>query len=1161
MKIRSALVVVACLMASTFLVTQSAQSAPPQDFQTSLVVGSGLDGPSGFEIAPDGRIFILERTGKIKIFKGGQLLAQPFADLPSEATGDRGLIGIAFDPDFGISNHYVYFYYTGLDLLNHLVRFDASGDVGADGPFTIFQTQSLSQNLHVGGSIRFGPDGKLYFAVGDNGYSSNAQDLSNPHGKILRINKDGSIPTDNPFYGQPGKVGAIWAYGFRNPWRFQFDSATGQLYGGDVGDFTWEELNHIVRGGNYGWPLHEGACTSNCDGFIDPIYTYPHNGQSSAVTGGPVYHGAMFPAAYQGNLFFGDYAQGFIKRAVLDASGNVSGVYDFDNTAGSVVDLKVAGDGSLYYLTYFPGELYRVTYNTTSHVPVAQAAADVTKGVQPLTVHFSSTGSSDPDNDPITFRWDFGDGTTSTAANPTKTYPNVGVYTAHLTVSDGQNQSLAQPIVIQVGIAPTLTVSAPQQEALYRAGDTITYNASATDAAGFDLNDAGITTVVRFHHGTHFHPFVGPLTGRVGTFTIPTSGEASADTWYEIIVTATDSNGLYTTKSVNIYPRKSHITLATDPPGLGLMLDGVPEATPLTVEGVVGFQRELAAPPTTVAADGSVHHFTGWSDGGAIRHVITTLETDTTYTARYAPSTPYTGTYFDNKNLSGTPVLTRQDPQIDFLWQANPPDPTVPADNFSVRWSKTEYFAAGRYRFTTVTDDGARLYIDNRLVIDQWQDQTDTAYDYVGDLGAGNHTITMEYYDAGGDALAKLTWATTPDQPDETFLAQYWNTPGAGSMPTVPTGSPTVSRHESTIDHDWGAGSPDPAISPDHFVARWTRTMNLAPGTYDFTATADDGVRLTVDGVQVIDEWLDQSPASYTANVVIDGGPHSVVMEYYENGGGAVARLTYHQVGDIPQPQRYAAEYWNTPGGGSSPTVPAGPADVKRNDASIHFDWGGGSPDPAIQPDHFVARWTRTDVLSAGVYRFSGTSDDGIRVFVDNVPVVDQWRDQNAAFSADAVVLGGTHTIRVEYFEDGGGAAVSFDYTRIGDVTPAGGYTAEYFANPGLSGTPAVTRQDNAVNFDWGGGSPDPAIPADNFSARWTRSVQLPAGSYAFTAVADDGVRLFVDGDLIIDKWVDQGPTSYSVTRTLGAGTHLIVLEYYEHTGGAVARLSFTQAS
>ncbi len=158
-------------------------------------------------------------------------------------------------------------------------------------------------------------------------YGPNAQDLSNPHGKILRINKDGSVPADNPFVGQPGKLDAIWAYGFRNPWRFQFDSATGDLYGGDVGNFSWEEINHIVKGANYGWPIHEGMCASACTGYTDPIHAYPHAGDSSAVTGGPVYRAGMFPPEYAGDLFFADYAKGFIKHADLDANGNITAVH------------------------------------------------------------------------------------------------------------------------------------------------------------------------------------------------------------------------------------------------------------------------------------------------------------------------------------------------------------------------------------------------------------------------------------------------------------------------------------------------------------------------------------------------------------------------------------------------------------------------------------------------------------------------------------------------------------------------------------------------------------------------------------------------------------------------------------------------------------------
>jgi PKD repeat protein len=527
--------------------------------------------------------------------------------------------------------------------------------------------------------------------VGDNGDGALAQELGNPHGKILRINKDGSIPADNPFAGQPGKLGAIWAYGFRNPWRFQFDSATGELYGGDVGNFTWEEVNHIAKGANYGWPVQEGMCMSACGGYVNPIHAYPHAGESAAVTGGPVYREDMFPPRVPRRPLLRRLRQGVHQERGprLERQHHRS-----DDLAGSVVDLKVAPDGSLYYLTYWPGELYRVSYNTTSHVPVASASADVTKGIEPLTVHFTSAGSQDPDGEQLSFHWAFGDGTTSSEANPTKTYTEKGVYTARLTVSAGGEQTPAQPIVVQVGLAPELTVSAPTEGQLYRAGDTITYNAFVRDAAGFDLNDGDIKAEVRLHHGTHFHPFVGPLTGRAGSFRIPTTGEASADTSYEVKVTATDANGLSTSKTVNVFPRKSDISLTTSPANLGLAVDSVPVSTPRTFTGVEGFRRELFAPSAAVAPDGTPLQFAGWSDGKSIRHVITTPEEDTTYTATYQPSQPFTATYYDNTTFSGAPVLTRQDPNIDFVWGEGSPDPAVPPKLRGSVWTTSRQAAA-----------------------------------------------------------------------------------------------------------------------------------------------------------------------------------------------------------------------------------------------------------------------------------------------------------------------------------------------------------------------------------------------------------------------------------------------------------------------------------
>ncbi len=1162
MWLRRTAVAVTCAVVAALLAASPAHAAPPSGFVNSLIVGAGLDQPSGFEIAPDGRIFVLERAGKVRVVKNGQLLAQPFADLPSVASGDRGLIGIAFDPQFGVANNYVYFYYTGLDLLNHLVRFDASGDVGAQGPYQIFVTQSPSQELHVGGSIAFGPDGKLYLAVGDNGYPPNAQDLTNPHGKIHRINSDGSIPSDNPFYGQPGKLGSIWAYGFRNPWRFQFDSVTGQLYVGDVGDLSWEELNHVVRGGNYGWPLAEGMCAANCGGLTNPIYTYPHNGQSAAVTSGPVYRGTMFPAAYRGALFFGDYAQGFIKTAQLDSNGNVTAVNAFEPAAGTVVDLKVAADGSLYYLDIFPGELHRISYSSTSHPPIAMASASTTQGVQPLQVQFSSAGSSDPDGNPLTFLWDFGDGTTSASPNPIKTFSARGAYTVRLTVSDGVSQSAATPIVVQVGSPPNLTVSAPTNGALYRAGDTISYGASAVDFTGGALPDTAFTTEVRFHHGTHVHPFVGPLTSRTGTFTIPTTGEASADTWYEVIVTATDRDGVSTTKSVSIYPRKTHITVNSDPPGLTLLVDGVPTSTPYTTVAVVGFQREVAAPPTTVAPNGAVYHFMAWSDGQPIRHIITATDADSTYTATYAPSAPFVGEYFANANLSGAPVLTRSDPSINFIWNQAAPAPSVPADNFSVRWTKTEYFAAGRYKFATVTDDGVRLFVDGQVVIDQWRGQSATVYNATVDLGSGNHTIRMEYFDSGWDAIAQLTWDTTVDQP--TWLAQYWNTPGAGTAPPMPTRSPDVSRQEATVDYTWGQSSPAPGINADHFVVRWTRSTTFAAGTYTFSVTADDGVRLFVDGQLVINRWVDQSATTTTTNLTLTGGAHTVVMEYYENSWDATAKLSWNQTAG--QATTWLAQYWNTPGAGTAPPMPTRSPDVSRQEATVDYTWGQSSPAPGINADHFVVRWTRSTTFAAGTYTFSVTADDGVRLFVDGQLVINRWVDQSATTTTTNLTLtGGAHTVVMEYYENSWDATAKLSWNQTaGQATT---WLAQYWNTPGAgtappmpTRSPDVSRQEATVDYMWGQSSPAPGINADHFVVRWTRSTTFAAGTYTFSVTADDGVRLFVDGQLVINRWVDQSATTTTTNLTLTGGAHTVVMEYYENSWDATARLSVSNA-
>src|SRR3977135_3835935 len=226
---------------------------------------SGLSSPTAMEFAPDGRLFVCLQGGNLRVIKNGVLLPTPFLSLTVDSAGERGLLGIAFDPNFA-SNNFVYVYYTvpGSVAHNRVSRFTANGDVAVAGSETVvLDLDNLSgASNHNGGAIHFGPDGKLYIAVGENANGSNSQTLANLLGKILRINADGTIPTDNPFFNTAtGKNRAIWALGLRNPFTFAFQPGTGRLFLNDVGQSTWEEINDGIAGSNYGWPTCEGACT------------------------------------------------------------------------------------------------------------------------------------------------------------------------------------------------------------------------------------------------------------------------------------------------------------------------------------------------------------------------------------------------------------------------------------------------------------------------------------------------------------------------------------------------------------------------------------------------------------------------------------------------------------------------------------------------------------------------------------------------------------------------------------------------------------------------------------------------------------------------------------------------------------------------------------
>lgn len=339
-------------------------SALPTDFSDTNLA-SGLSNPTSMALAPDGRIFVAEQGGKLRVIKNGTLLTTPFVSLTVDSDNERGLLGVAFDPDFTTNNR-VYVYYTvpaanGNPAFNRVSRFTANGDVAIGGSELILvNLDNLSgATNHNGGAIHFGPDGKLYVAVGENATASNAQSLNNRLGKMLRYNPDGTIPSDNPssFAGVAGTTSganrAIWALGLRNPFTFAFQPGTGVMHINDVGQNSYEEVNVGQAGVNYGWPQTEGNQPPGTANVTYPLYTYSHGSgefEGYVIAGGTFYNpaSANFPADYVNDYFFAD--SGSNRIWVRDSAGGTVTTFASSLVVSAPVDLAVTPSGTLLYL-------------------------------------------------------------------------------------------------------------------------------------------------------------------------------------------------------------------------------------------------------------------------------------------------------------------------------------------------------------------------------------------------------------------------------------------------------------------------------------------------------------------------------------------------------------------------------------------------------------------------------------------------------------------------------------------------------------------------------------------------------------------------------------------------------------------------------------------
>ena len=720
-------------------------AALPEGFEEETVF-SGLVNPTAVRFSPDGRVFVAEKSGLIKVFSD---LDDPapsvFADLRTRVHNfwDRGLLGFELDPGFP-AVPYLYVLYThdfdlfdpqsrmprwgspdetndgcpdavgnGCVVSGRLSRLEALGNVMTGEEQPLIEADWCQQfPSHSVGTVAFGPDGALYASAGDGasfnyadyGQSGNplnpcddppvgrggAQTQPTAEGGALRSQDlrtatdpttlDGSIiridpATGDPLPDNPGtgddNARRIVAHGFRNPFRFTVRPGTGELWIGDVGWTTWEEINVLADPvgapvENFGWPCYEGTpqlggysglnvCQNlHAEGTAQaPHYAYHHSNQvvpgESCPTGGSVisgiafYEGGVYPDEYDGALFFADHNRRCVW-AMLEGPGgdpDPAEIITFVTAAPNPVDLQIGPCGDLFYVDHNGGTIRRVRYPEENCPPVAVATANVTSGSAPLEVDFDGTGSSDPDGDEgLEFAWDLdGDGQYDDAAvaQPSFIY-DAGTYDARLRVTDADGESdISDPIRITAeDTPPVATIEAPGPATTWAVGEVIAFAGGATDAQDGVLPPAALSWALELEHcpspgDCHVHPLdeIGGVAS--GSFEGPDHEYPSQ---VALRLTATDSGGLTDTATVRLDPETVPLTLRSAPVGgVPLTLNGLTAPSPLTAEVIVGARTSIAAP--AVVPGRPPRWFASWAHGGARAHEVVAPETATTYTARY----------------------------------------------------------------------------------------------------------------------------------------------------------------------------------------------------------------------------------------------------------------------------------------------------------------------------------------------------------------------------------------------------------------------------------------------------------------------------------------------------------------------------------------------
>lgn len=683
----------------SFVVLAGAVSAGPPGAFIERVFVAGLSQPVAFDIAADGTMFVAEKAGRVRVVRNGVLLKTPFIDITDKvnSTGERGLLGVVVHPDFP-RQPYVYVTYSydppqtrsrrgaaGIDgngqRVSRLSRFVASADsnfnvgrVGSelivlgrnsswanigdpaksfDGPFSCERNRQPIKDCiphdvtnHAIGNMKFAADGSLYLSVGDASYAADfdrypvirAQKLNSPLGKVLRIDPDTGLGlTDNPFYNGDAAAtrSKVWFYGLRNPFRFTVRRNTNQVYVGNVGQASYEEINSGEAGANFGWPCFEGAdrglakhrqfsrhsiCRAlyaDPSDVTAPLYAYPNTRGSAVVVGG--FSPPGWPAGYQNRLYFADYAKLHMSFMRLNSAGNRGPVQRFINRAGDVTQILFDNE-RMYYSLLARGQIKTVRAKADNNAPVASIKAARLAGPVPLTVDFDARRSSDIDKDPLSYSWKFVDGVTARGSRVSHTFRRKGRYRVRLTVRDPQGLMDTKTITIVAGdTEPRSGFRATTQERLanmrFRANQMVSLAGWGRDAEDGELAPENLAWSASLVHKNHEHPNLASAIGNQLRFSFPDHGDQTSVT---VCLRVHDSARLSDTQCGEVKPAQVKITVTSRPSGVLIDYAGRSHRTPFTVTSIVGGRRSITAPQSV---DGA--RFTAWSDGGEASHVFT----------------------------------------------------------------------------------------------------------------------------------------------------------------------------------------------------------------------------------------------------------------------------------------------------------------------------------------------------------------------------------------------------------------------------------------------------------------------------------------------------------------------------------------------------------